>query len=157
MALPFLATVIANADKIRKGAKIIQGLSKVAGFLGKDKAKDRAQQAARLRRKTQQMANFQQSRAYMNKFLAAQGDALSAGALTGAGLGSSGVQGQLASQRTQFTTGMVEQEQKIDLDQRAYELEASSATAAGQAGFSGQVAKSAGLVSDLASKYIYSS
>jgi|10_taG_2_1085330.scaffolds.fasta_scaffold163789_1 hypothetical protein len=154
MILPFLATLATNAGKIKKGVKVVQGIGKVAGYLGKDKAKDKARQAARLRRKTQQMANFQQSRAYMNKFLAAQGDALSAGALTGAGLGSSGVQGQLTSQRTQFTTGMVEQEQKIDLDQRAYGLEASSATSAGQAGFSGQVAKSAGLVADLASKYI---
>ena len=81
---------------------------KILGGIFKSKASKRRRRAARLRQQIGRIKNVQAKRKFLNEFLSAQGVSLARGALTGADLGSSAVQGQLASQRTQATTGLVE-------------------------------------------------
>ena len=79
-----------------------------------------ARRAAWDKRQIQKIQRFQQGRAFMNRFHAAQGAVLAGGAVSGAGLGSSGVQGQLASQATQARVGMKEFGRMSELDDRRF-------------------------------------
>ena len=91
----------------------------------------RKRRAARMRQQITKIRNFQQSRAFMNKFYQAQGQAMAAGAVSGAGLGSSGVQGQLASQATQARVGMQEFGEMGDLEASANQTYAKASRMAG--------------------------
>lgn len=82
----------------------------------KSQASRRKRRADRMRQEIKRIQNFQARRQFMNQFLTAQGNTLAAGAVSGAGLGSSGVQGQLASQGTQARVGMRETDRMDELD-----------------------------------------
>lgn len=109
------------------GAVIGGVIGGITGFLGGRKKRE----ARRARAKLAKLQNFQARRAFLNNFFEAQSSALAQGALTGADLGSSGVQGELASLRTQATTGLIEQSEGIRLSAVAAKADRQAATIAG--------------------------
>jgi hypothetical protein len=110
------------------GASILGGVLKLSA--GKKRRK-----AARARRTIAKIQNFQAKRKFINDFITAQGTALAEGAASGADLGSSGVQGTLASQRTQATTGLFEQDRQSALSAYAGKKEDQASTLQGVASF----------------------
>ena len=120
-------------------------LGAIGGVFGRKKRKQQ-QLAAAARRKANQIRNFQQRRAFINNFLTAQGTTLATGALSGADLGSSGVQGELASQRTQATTGLLEANEMDRLDRLSGSLEAKASRNAGIASMIGTVGGAAATI-----------
>ena len=124
---------------------VIQGLSGIAGAIFGSKAKKAKRRAAAARKSIDKIQQFQAKRKYMNDFFGAQSVALARGALTGADLGSSAVQGQLASQRTQATTGMVELAEQERLGEVAGYYDAKAGKYAGFASVAGGISKIAGL------------
>lgn len=127
---------------------VISGVASVTKALFGRKASKEKKRAAAARNKIRKIQQFQEKRKFINDFLTAQSTALAQGALSGAGLGSSGVQGQLASQRTQATAGLDELATQSELGQVAniHEGRASKATdAAALAGVVGDIASLPGI------------
>ena len=106
------------------GSKLLGGLFGLKS--GKEKRK-----AARTRRRIGEIQNFQAYRNYMNKFLSSQGAALAQAGMSGAGLGSSGVQGTLASMGTQARVGTAEFQRLGELGAYAGRREDKAGTFAG--------------------------
>jgi len=96
-------------------AAVLTGLS----LFAKGSAARRRRQAGRLQREIRLISRVQQRRQFVNRFRQAQAEALSGGVATGAGLGSSAVQGILASQATQFGVATGEFEEQVRLEARA--------------------------------------
>ena len=122
------------------------GGSVVSAIFGA-KASSKRRKAARARKEITKITNFQQRRKFINDFITAQGQVLARGATSGIDIASSSTQGQLASQRTQATTGLIEQdrqrvlgEQAASLDQKANRLSATGALAGTLLAGAGEVA-----------------
>ena len=80
---------------------ILAGVTSLIGIKqGRDAAKSQSA-AAMARQQISDLQNFQQRVSFLNQFMSAEADFLSAGVQSGAGLGSSGVQGTMASARSQ--------------------------------------------------------
>ena len=80
---------------------ILAGVTSLIGIKqGRDAAKSQSA-AAMARQQISDLQNFQQRVSFLNQFMSAEADFLSAGVQSGAGLGSSGVQGTMASSRAQ--------------------------------------------------------
>jgi hypothetical protein len=107
-------------SKIMGGGQILGGLLKAKGD------RDR-RRAARARNEIRRIQNMQARRTFINNFLTAQGQALASGATSGIDVMSSGTQGMMASQRTQATTGLVEQNEMSRLGELSNEREQSAA------------------------------
>ena len=71
------------------------------GLKQQSDASKEANLAGQSRQKATEIKNFQQKVGFINQFMSAEADFLSAGVQSGAGLGSSGVQGTMASARSQ--------------------------------------------------------
>ena len=134
---------------------IISGVSGIAGAIFGSKKRKAAARAAAARNDITKIQKMQAKRAFFNKFHAAQADALTAGVNTGADLGSSGVQGQLASQATQARVGVAELNRMEGLDAIAGRYDAKAAKYAGYGAIAGAVGEIANLpgISDSLNKF----
>lgn len=134
---------------------IISGVSGIAGAIFGSKKRKNQRRAAAARNDITKIQRFQEKRRYMNNFFAAQSAVLAQGALTGADLGSSAVQGQLASQRTQATTGMVELNAMQEREAVAQRYDAKAGKYAGYGAIAGAVGQIANLpgISDSLNKF----
>ena len=93
------------------------------GLVTAGKARKANKKARQLMAQVRKIQNYQQKRAFINSFYQAQGNALAAGSLTGADLGSSLTQGAIASQTTQFNVGLTEFNRQERLNKEAdYQL-----------------------------------
>lgn len=110
---------------------------KVLGSILGFGARRKKRKAARARRQINKIKNFQSKRQFINEFLTAQSTTLARGAVSGADLGSSGVQGELASQATQVRTGVGEQNIQESLGAVAARNEAKASRLQGAASFIG--------------------
>jgi hypothetical protein len=124
---------------------VIGGLTGIAGAIFGSKAKKAKRRAAAARKNIDKIQQFQAKRKFMNDFQSAQAAVLAQGALTGADLGSSAVMGQLASQKTQATTGMVELAEQERLGEVAGRYDAKAGKYEGYASVAGTIGKIAGL------------
>ena len=115
------------------GAKLLSGALSIGA--GRKRKK-----AARARKTINKIKNFQSKRKFINDFLTAQSTSLAQGAVSGADLGSSGVQGNIASQRTQATTGLIEADEQQRLGDVAASNEAKASKLQGAASFIGSAA-----------------
>ena len=80
---------------------ILAGVTSLVGIKqGRDAAKSQSA-AAKARQQISDLQNFQQRVGFLNQFMSTEADFFSAGVQSGAGLGSSGVQGTMASARSQ--------------------------------------------------------
>lgn len=124
---------------------IISGVSGIAGAIFGSKKRKAQRRAAQARNDITKIQKMQAKRQYFNRFYAAQADALTAGVNTGADLGSSGVQGQLASQATQARVGVAELNRMEGLDAIAGRYDAKAAKYAGYGAIAGAVGQIANL------------
>jgi hypothetical protein len=126
---------------IAAGATLISGGLGIAA--GKKKRK-----ARRARRQISKIKNFQAKRQFINSFITAQSNTLAAGAVSGADLSSSGVQGQLASQETQARVGIIETNRMEQLEAQAGRAEDKASRLAGAASFLNSSINAAGFLKD---------
>ena len=116
-------------------APVFAAALNIGSSLLSSQASRRRRRAARMRQQITKIRNFQQTRAFMNKFYQAQGQAMATGAVSGAGLGSSAVQGQLASQATQARVGMREFGEMGELEAGAARADVKASRMAGFGSF----------------------
>jgi hypothetical protein len=122
------------------GLGLIAGAaSLISGGLNISASRKR-RKAARARRTINKIKNFQSKRKFINDFITAQSTVLARGAISGADLSSSGVQGELASQRTQATTGLIEQREQEKFGDIAASNERKASRLSGAASFIGSAA-----------------
>lgn len=126
---------------------IAGGAALVSGALGIGAGRKR-RKARKARRKIAKIKNFQSKRTFINQFLTAQSTALAQAAVSGADLGSSGVQGELASQQTQATTGLIETDRMGELEAFAGKQEDKASRLAGAASFLSSTVQAAGFLND---------
>jgi len=97
----------------------VSGFTEVLGIkFGRDASKKR-REARIARARITRLRNRQARRTFMRSFRQAQATTLTQGVASGAGLESSGVQGQLASGRSQFRTAVFEFGKSEDLARTA--------------------------------------
>ena len=92
----------------------------IASSLFGASASSKRRKAERARREIARINTFQQRRKFINDFLTVQGQTLAAASTSGIDISSSGTQGQMASLRTQATTGLIEQNRQDALGESAF-------------------------------------